>query len=203
MRFQGGRIAVTATSRTKDREALVELVNDKGVATGSLAKLAAHVAPGRLHRAFSIFLLDSEGRLVLQRRAASKYHTPGLWSNTCCGHPAPGHDPRAEASRRLLQELGLYLQPQELTTAGSTTYSVTDRISGLVECEFDHLYVGVLRGTVDPDPAEVADVRALPIGELALLVDASADFTPWFSAVLKAARPALEQLARSVTGRQP
>jgi isopentenyl-diphosphate delta-isomerase len=69
---------------------MLELVDEDGTTIGTAEKLSAHVAPGRLHRAFSVFLFDEKGRLLLQRRALGKYHSPGVWSNTCCGHPYPG-----------------------------------------------------------------------------------------------------------------
>ena len=69
---------------------LLELVDEHGNTIGTAEKLSAHQAPGQLHRAFSVFLFDEQGRLLLQRRALGKYHSPGVWSNTCCGHPYPG-----------------------------------------------------------------------------------------------------------------
>src|SRR5258708_16941923 len=85
---------------------LLELVDENGVTTGTAEKLSAHLAPGRLHRAFSVFLFDEDGRLLLQRRALGKYHSPGVWSNTCCGHPYPGEQPFVAAARRTAEQLG-------------------------------------------------------------------------------------------------
>ncbi|MGO4758862.1 isopentenyl-diphosphate Delta-isomerase, partial [Streptomyces sp. 2MCAF27] len=79
---------------------MLELVDEDGRTIGTAEKLSAHLAPGRLHRAFSVFLFDDEGRLLLQRRALGKYHSPGVWSNTCCGHPYPGEPPFVAAARR-------------------------------------------------------------------------------------------------------
>src|SRR5262245_48862013 len=109
-------------------ELLVELVDERGRTTGVTRKLAAHRPPGQLHRAISIFLLDASGRLLIQRRARAKYHSGGLWSNTCCSHPAPGEAPADAAVRRLREELGV--EPTDLTEAGSTVYDVTDPVSG-------------------------------------------------------------------------
>lgn len=86
---------------------MLELVDENGTTIGTAEKLAAHQAPGQLHRAFSVFLFDEQGRLLLQRRALGKYHSPGVWSNTCCGHPYPGEAPFAAAARRTYEELGL------------------------------------------------------------------------------------------------
>ena len=88
-------------------EILLELVDEAGVTIGTAEKLAAHQAPGLLHRAFSVFLFDPRGRLLMQRRALGKYHSPGVWSNTCCGHPYPGESPFAAAARRTHEELGV------------------------------------------------------------------------------------------------
>ncbi|MET9933122.1 NUDIX domain-containing protein, partial [Streptomyces sp. NPDC006324] len=76
---------------------MLELVDEDGRTIGTAEKLTAHQAPGQLHRAFSVFLFDETGRLLLQRRALGKYHSPGVWSNTCCGHPYPGEAPFAAA----------------------------------------------------------------------------------------------------------
>ncbi len=89
------------------REILLELVDEHGTTIGTAEKLAAHQPPGLLHRAFSVFLFDDRGRLLLQQRALGKYHSPGVWSNTCCGHPYPGEAPFAAAARRTHEELGI------------------------------------------------------------------------------------------------
>src|SRR5580693_119652 len=118
-----------ASSGRPEAEEELELVDDAGQTVGVAGKLAAHQAPGHLHRAFSVFLFSaadpgfsepgpgfgasapgpapSGPLMLLQRRAAGKYHSPGVWSNTCCGHPRPQEDPRAAAVRRVREELGL------------------------------------------------------------------------------------------------
>ena len=176
---------------------LVELVDDTGAAIGTAPKLDAHLPPGRLHRAFSVFLLDGEGRLLLQRRADAKYHSGGLWSNTVCSHPAPGEPPAEAARRRVAEELGI--EPELLTGAGTVRYRVTDPVSGLIECEWNHLFVGRATAACDPDPAEVADVAAVGLDEMDGM-RASARFTAWFPVVLAGALPALGELA---PGRRP
>jgi isopentenyl-diphosphate delta-isomerase len=183
-------------SDPEDGQVLVELVDPTGRAIGALGKLDAHRAPGRLHRAISVLLLDRSDRLLVQRRAAGKYHSAGLWSNTCCGHPRPDERPDVAASRRLAAELGLVVAPDDLVAAGTVTYEVADPASGLVEREYDHLFVG--RATNEPhlDPAEVAEVAGLSLGELSAITTDSSGCTAWFPIVLRAAMPALVSLAR-------
>jgi isopentenyl-diphosphate delta-isomerase len=184
---------VTASA---DASILVELVDEQGRALGTMPKLAAHAAPGHLHRAISVFLLDEDGRLLLQRRAAGKYHSGGLWSNTCCSHPAPGEAPLAAGVRRVGEELGV--ATTGLAEAGTVIYRVSDPVSGLVEHEYNHLLVGRTAGTPDPDPAEVGELTGVTLDELARM-RAATPFTAWFPAVLDAVRPALEDLTRART----
>ena len=173
------------------RPIMLELVDESGRTTGTSEKLAAHRAPGVLHRAFSVFLLDGRGRLLLQRRSLSKYHSPGVWSNTCCGHPYPGEQPFAAAARRVGEELGL--SPSLMREAGTVSYRHPDPISGLVEREYNHLFVGLVDREVNPDPEEIHET---------LLVDpeglerarAEGTFSVWFPTVLDAVRPALREL---------
>ncbi|WAE76570.1 isopentenyl-diphosphate Delta-isomerase [Streptomonospora nanhaiensis] len=171
---------------------MLELVDEAGTTIGTAEKLSAHQAPGRLHRAFSVFLLDEHGRLLLQRRALGKYHSPGVWSNTCCGHPYPGEPPFAAAARRVGEELGV--APALMREAGTVRYHHPDPDSGLVEQEFNHLFVGLVDGALRPDPDEIAETAFADPGELAKLVGAD-PFSVWFTTVLDAARPGLRELA--------
>ncbi|MFD6099761.1 isopentenyl-diphosphate Delta-isomerase [Nocardiopsis flavescens] len=170
---------------------LLELVDPNGATTGVAEKLSAHRSPGILHRAFSVFLVDGDGRLLLQRRALGKYHSPGVWSNTCCGHPYPQERPLIAALRRVGEELGA--APALLREAGTVTYRHPDPASGLVEHEFNHLFVGRLDVPSDPDPDEVAQVRAVGPGELEEL-RAAEPFSVWFTTVWDAARPQVRDL---------
>jgi len=150
---------------------------------GVASKLAAHAAPGRLHRAFSVQLADAGGRLLLQRRADAKYHFRGLWANSCCGHPGPGDVTSEAAARRTFEELGVW--PRDLVACGSFVYEARDAASGLVEHEFDHVYVGRLDAEPRPDPAEVSAVRLVAPDELAAELTAAPEtFVPWLSQVL-------------------
>jgi isopentenyl-diphosphate Delta-isomerase len=171
---------------------LLELVDDDGRTIGVAEKLSAHQAPGHLHRAFSVFLFDPHGRLLLQQRARSKYHSPGVWSNTCCGHPYPDEPPEAAAGRRVREELGL--EEVSLQAAGTVTYEHPDEISGLVEKEYNHLFVGVVDKKPEPDPAEVCDVRFVDRAELAELRERE-PFSAWFTTVLTAAMPGVIRVA--------
>ena len=162
------------------------LVDERDRPLGWAEKLAAHRDGGRLHRAFSIFLFDTQGRMLLQQRAAAKYHFPLLWTNACCGHPRPGEALGEAAGRRLREELGV----SPLLEAGfSFLYAAEDPVSGLSERELDHVLLGRLETAPEPDPLEVA---ALAWWETsALLGDVGANperYTPWF-------RTALPQLA--------
>ncbi|MYS11115.1 isopentenyl-diphosphate Delta-isomerase [Streptomyces sp. SID6041] len=170
---------------------MLELVDEDGTTIGTAEKLAAHQAPGLLHRAFSVFLFDEAGRLLLQRRALGKYHSPGVWSNTCCGHPYPGEAPFAAAARRTFEELGV--SPTLLAEAGTVRYNHPDPASGLVEQEFNHLFVGLVQASPRPDPAEIDDTFFVTAGELAER-HAAAPFSAWFMTVLDAARPAIREL---------
>ncbi|MFJ9557812.1 isopentenyl-diphosphate Delta-isomerase [Nocardiopsis sp. NPDC101807] len=190
-----GRPGTSATVPSGDRpdgRIMLELVDEAGTTIGTAEKLSAHLAPGRLHRAFSVFLLDEHGRLLLQRRALGKYHSPGVWSNTCCGHPYPGEPPFAAAARRVGEELGV--APALMREAGTVRYHHPDPDSGLVEQEFNHLFVGLVDGVLRPDPDEIAETAFVGPEELAKLAGAD-PFSVWFTTVLDAARPGLRELA--------
>ncbi|MFK0290411.1 isopentenyl-diphosphate Delta-isomerase [Streptomyces sp. NPDC090442] len=176
---------------------MLELVDEDGRTVGTAEKLAAHQPPGQLHRAFSVFLFDEKGRLLLQRRALSKYHSPGVWSNTCCGHPYPGETPFAAAARRTAEELGV--APALLAEAGTVRYNHPDPDSGLVEQEYNHLFVGLLRTEPAPDPEEISETAFVTPAELAER-HARAPFSAWFMTVLDAARPAVRELTGQSAG---
>ncbi|MEU9732881.1 isopentenyl-diphosphate Delta-isomerase [Streptomyces sp. NPDC048002] len=178
-------------------EILLELVDENGVTIGTAEKLAAHQPPGLLHRAFSVFLFDERGRLLLQQRALGKYHSPGVWSNTCCGHPYPGEAPFAAAARRTFEELGV--SPSLMAEAGTVRYNHPDPDSGLVEQEYNHLFVGMVQSAPRPDPEEVGDTAFVTPEELAER-HAKETFSSWFMTVLDAARPAVRELTGPSAG---
>ncbi|MFF9124119.1 isopentenyl-diphosphate Delta-isomerase [Streptomyces sp. NPDC014889] len=170
---------------------LLELVDEDGVTVGTAEKLSAHQPPGRLHRAFSVFLFDNRGRLLLQQRALGKYHSPGVWSNSCCGHPYPGEAPMAAAARRTYEELGI--SPSLLAEAGTVRYHHPDPDSGLVEQEYNHLFVGLVQSPLRSDPDEIAATAFVTPTELAERQKEDT-FSVWFPTVLDAARPAIREL---------
>ncbi|TGB15028.1 isopentenyl-diphosphate Delta-isomerase [Streptomyces sp. MZ04] len=176
---------------------LLELVDEDGRTIGTAEKLSAHQAPGRLHRAFSVFLFDEQGRLLLQQRALGKYHSPGVWSNTCCGHPYPGEAPFAAAARRTYEELGV--SPSLLAEAGTVRYNHPDPESGLVEQEFNHLFVGMVQSPLRPDASEVGETAFVTAEELTVR-HAQGPFSAWFMTVLDAARPAIRELTGPSAG---
>ncbi|MFE2105751.1 isopentenyl-diphosphate Delta-isomerase [Kitasatospora sp. NPDC059463] len=181
-----------ARSAGAPQEILLELVDDEGVTIGTGEKLWAHQQPGRLHRAFSVFLFDRQGRMLLQRRALGKYHSPGVWSNTACGHPYPDEQPFVAAARRTAEELGV--APALLCEAGTVRYDLPDEASGLIEREWNHLFVGLVTGPVRPAPEEVDDYAFVTAEELRAL-QAERPFSVWFRTVFEAALPGIREIA--------
>jgi isopentenyl-diphosphate delta-isomerase len=151
------------------------LVDEGNRATGSAGKTAIHRG-GLLHRAFSIFIVDDRGRIVLQRRNPKKYHSGGLWANSCCGHPRPGERTISAARRRLDEELGM-------TTALSFGFFARYRAeldNGMRENEFVYVYFGRLASELRPDPAEIAGVALLSCHEIRRRIGQEPDaFTFW------------------------
>ena len=135
-----------------DDERLI-LVDEKNRAAGFGGKNAVHRA-GLLHRAFSIFIVDGAGRILLQRRSPKKYHSGGLWANSCCGHPRPGEPTLAAARRRLHEELGV---TAPLSFGFHSRYRA-DLDGGMQENEFVYVYFGPLTTAPAPDPAEIAAI---------------------------------------------
>lgn len=131
----------------------VILVDDQDNPLGTIDKMEAHVK-GLLHRAFSIFIFNSKGEMLLQQRAKDKYHSGGLWTNACCSHPLPGEDISVAATRRLKEELGFSIPLKRIF---DFTYQ-TDVGGGLIENEFDHVFIGYYDGLVNFNPEEVSDV---------------------------------------------
>jgi isopentenyl-diphosphate delta-isomerase len=172
-------------------EILVETVDEHGLATGVAEKLEAHREPGVLHRAFSLFAFDGTGRLLLQRRAAGKYHSPLMLTNSACGHPFPGEAPATAVARRAAEELGAPVE--DLTELGIVQYHVHDGATGLYEREYNHVFAGrVDPGAVVQDPEEIAEVVFVTGPELAAL-RAAEPFTAWFDDVWGVARPHLTE----------
>jgi len=144
-------------------EEQVILVDQEDLEVGAMGKMEAHYQ-GKLHRAFSIFVFNTKGELLLQQRALDKYHSGGKWTNTCCSHPRPGEGTQAAADRRLMEEMGMSC---ELHYAFNFVYKA-DFGNELTEYEFDHVYFG----TCDERPAiNTEEVAAYQYVSLASLAD--------------------------------
>ena len=137
------------------------LVDERNRAIGHAEKIVVH-AEGMLHRAFSIFLVDDCGRLLLQRRSRSKYHSPGLWANSCCGHPRPGESTRNAAHRRLSEELGATAR---LGFSFRARYC-TRLPNELIENEIVYVFFGAAPDTFVLNAAEVSATGWMTLAEL-------------------------------------
>ena len=166
-----------------DSEELVVLVDEDDRVMGTEGKMAAHIA-GKLHRAVSVFVFNTDGQLLLQRRAASKYHSAGLWSNTCCGHPRPGEEPERAAHRRLQDEMGF-----DCPLRSGFGFIYKRRLDGdLVEHEYDRVFVGHHDAAPSPAPDEVADWRWAGVDEVLTGLETTPQrYTAWFGLALEKA----------------
>lgn len=174
---------------------LVELVDENGAAIGSCTVNDAHTAPGRLHRAFSVLLLDDQGRFLLQQRSPEKTRFALRWANACCGHPGPEQPVASAAAERLVEEIGV--RGVTLHPAGVHRYRAEDPSTGRVEFEYDHVMVGRVPSDLPLrlDPAEVADVRWVPPARLREgLTDTPEQYAPWLAGVLATATEAAEHV---------
>ncbi|MEJ6981180.1 isopentenyl-diphosphate Delta-isomerase [Pedobacter sp. P351] len=154
----------------------VILVDENDQQTGVMEKILAH-QKGLLHRAFSIFIINNNQEMLLQKRASSKYHSPGLWTNACCSHPAPDESTIEAANRRLPEEMGFNCP---LTEIGAFTYRAEFE-NGLTEFEFDHVFVGTHNAAVIPNPEEVDEYKWLSLSEIDKLIENDENqFTVWF-----------------------
>ncbi|MBI2274955.1 MAG: isopentenyl-diphosphate Delta-isomerase [Bacteroidetes bacterium] len=154
----------------------VILVDEHDVLTGTMEKMAAH-EKAVLHRAFSVFVFNAQGEMLLQQRAKEKYHSGGLWTNSCCSHPRPGEETRSAATRRLREELGFETPLEKIF---DFVYKA-DFDNGLTEYEFDHVFVGYYDGEINPDKKEVSDYVYLSMQQIAdALQTEPATYTAWF-----------------------
>ena len=154
----------------------VILVNELDEQTGIMEKIEAH-EKALLHRAISVFIFNNKGEMLLQQRAAKKYHSAGLWTNACCSHPRPGEDVLAAANRRLKEELGF-------ETALKKIFEFTYKApfdNGLTEHEFDHVFIGNFANKIKPDPDEVQDYiyQSMDAIEKSLLIEPE-KYSAWF-----------------------
>lgn len=170
-----------------DAQERVICVDEADQQVGEAGKLSAHER-GLLHRAFSVFLFDDENRLLLQRRAASKYHSGSLWANSCCGHPRPNEPTIAAAVRRTREELGI---TAELKEAFCFRYRV-NLSNGLIENELVHMMFGRYRPDAGltsaplPDPNEVSELRWMDLQALSRDLSVNSDtYAPWLRLYVK------------------
>jgi isopentenyl-diphosphate delta-isomerase len=150
-----------------------------------IEKIEAH-RRGLLHSAVSVFIFNDRNELLLQKRAVSKYHSPEKWTNTCCTHPLPGESPIMSARRRLREEMGL---EATLTEVFRFLYRA-DVGNGLIENEFDHVFIGISNQNPSPSPAEVSDWTWATVEELEQELTGNPErYSPWlrqcFSEVIK------------------
>ncbi len=161
-------------------------VNDIPIGTGE--KMEVH-RQGLLHRAFSLFLVNGEEQLLLQRRAKGKYHSGGLWTNSCCSHPAPEVPIEDFVQQRAAEELGI--QMDALCHMGSFLY-YKDFGNGLHEYELDHVYIGRSQDAVSPDPGEVMDTAWVSVEEaMEDLRLHPEQYTAWYPTAFALALPGL------------
>lgn len=159
----------------------VILVDEFDNATGVMEKMEAH-EKGLLHRAFSVFIFNDNGELLLQQRALNKYHSAGLWTNTCCSHPRPTETTLEAAQRRLKEEMGLH---SNLTHKTHFIYKTTFA-NALTEHEFDHVFFGKTTEMPKINTAEVADFKWLSPANIKKEIITEPDkFTSWFKIAME------------------
>lgn len=157
----------------------VILVNEKDEQIGLMEKIEAH-EKALLHRAFSVFVFNNKNELMIQQRAHSKYHSPGLWTNTCCSHQREGESNIDAGKRRLQEEMGF-------TTPLKETISFIYKApfdNGLTEHEYDHILIGYFEGEPDLNPEEVADWKWMSLEDLKEDMSKNPDiYTEWFKII--------------------
>jgi isopentenyl-diphosphate delta-isomerase len=169
----------------QDTTQMLVLVDENDQPLGTMEKMEAH-RKALLHRAFSVFLFNSKGEMLLQRRALKKYHSGGLWTNTCCSHPYPGESPQEAGVRRTKEEMGIDI---EVEPAFSFIYKAA-LDNELTEYEFDHVLIGQYDGEVYPNEDEVGDYCYKTMDDIrAGMASHPGKYTAWF----KIAFPMLEE----------
>ena len=163
----------------KNESVILVDVNDDEV--GVCEKLEAH-QKSLLHRAFSIFIFNHKNELILQKRALKKYHSGGLWSNTCCGHPKPNEETLVAAKRRLIEEMGIYC---ELEFKFSFIYKIGLN-NNLFEHEYDHVFIGETNQIPVLNPEEVSEWKTITMAELKNDLNKNPDhYTAWLKLCLE------------------
>jgi isopentenyl-diphosphate delta-isomerase len=170
---------------TEAQPELVVLLDDAGRPVGTTEKATVHTATTPLHLAFSCHVVDERGRVLVTRRALSKKTWPGVWTNSYCGHPAPGETPAEAVRRRASQELGIEVSDVEVILP-DFRYIATDA-SGVVENEICPVFTARVVGVPDPSPDEVAEWAWVEPSELRRAVAAAPfAFSPWLGWQLEA-----------------
>ncbi len=162
---------------------MVILVDQQDNEIGIMEKLKAHEY-GLLHRAFSVFIFNAKGEMLLQKRAANKYHSPNLWTNACCSHPKPNEELQTACKRRLIEEIGIQTD-QDLDHIGYLLYKAPFE-NGLTEHEYDHILT--LHTDAPPvlNPEEVSEFRYVSLNAIKKEIKASPEqFTVWFKLILE------------------
>lgn len=167
----------------------VILVDEHDVPVGTMEKMEVH-QKALLHRAFSIFIFNGKGEMLLHRRADRKYHSGGLWTNACCSHPRPGEETLDAAHTRLQHEMGF---DTALNKAFDFIYKAPFD-NGLTEHEFDHVFSGTYTGEIHPNAEEVSDYCYMPVNEIRDSIRSHPQkYTEWF----KIAFPKMEAYLES------
>ncbi len=160
-------------------EEIVILVNESDVQLGLMPKMEAH-EKGVLHRAFSVFIFNTKNELMLQQRDHRKYHSPGLWTNTCCSHQREGEENIAAGKRRLKEEMGFTTDLQETI---SFIYKVPFD-NGLTEHEYDHVLIGKYDAPPKPNPREVVSWKWMPLDDIREDMALNPEnYTAWFKII--------------------
>ncbi len=163
------------------KEEQVILVDENDQFLGLMPKMEAH-EKGLLHRAFSVFVYNQSGELLLQQRALSKYHTPGLWTNTCCSHQRKGESNIEAGKRRLMEEMGFTTDLKETT---SFIYKAPFD-NGLTEHEYDYILVGKFNGEPKPNPLEVESYKWMKLEQVKEDIDKNPHlYTAWFKIIFE------------------
>jgi isopentenyl-diphosphate Delta-isomerase len=161
------------------KEEQVILVDENDNSVGVAEKMEAH-EKGLLHRAFSVFIFNSKGEMLLQQRALHKYHSGGLWTNACCSHPVPGEETVVAARRRLKEELGFDVPVEKIF---DFIYK-TEFKNGLTEHEFDHVFTGEYDDKVEINRNEVMDLCYMDMSEIRKTLQINPEkYTIWFQLV--------------------
>jgi isopentenyl-diphosphate delta-isomerase len=164
----------------------INLVDSTGKRIGTIEKLEAHKV-GKLHEAFSIFVINRKGETLLQRRALHKYHSGGLWTNTCCSHPRVGEKIQEAVHRRLQEEMGFDC---ELTELYAFEYRAEGLANGLIEHEYDHVFLGRSEAKdIKINPDEVHEYKWISFPDLKRDVHAHPEkYTAWLLIILEEGR---------------